>query len=269
LGTARLARQTKDDRAVIHRILVAPQFKNDTLTVSRIILFYLLALFATTAHAHDPYEITSVVYVRSNVIELFVEMEFPTGMKLAGVEPVRGVAALTQFEQAQRQLATLAGGFFDFTAGNNRVAALTTNVSLGVEDHIQFKLEYAATALRPLQFIARGLRGVSDSPYGTSLTVLDMVNQKVLGQTTLFADSPRVDFPPAITPEPSELTNSAAPTNMASLPAPTNSASAEPPVSVRDATPAPVPTRQPSWLLILLLLGAALLIAFAFFRRRE
>lgn len=229
----------------------------------------LLSLAGTVARAHDPYEITSVVYVRSNVIELFVEMEFPTGMKLAGVEPVRGVAALTQFEQAQSQLATLAGGFFDFTAGNNRVAALTTNVSLGVEDHIQFKLEYAATALRPLQFIARGLRGVNDSPYGTSLTVLDMVNQKVLGQTTLFADSPRADFPPPLTPEPGEPTTSSAPTNMAAPPPPTNSASAAPPVSARDAPPPPAPPRQPSWLLILLLLGATALIAFAFFRRRE
>lgn len=232
-------------------------------------LLGLLSLAGNFARAHDPYEITSVVYVRSNVIELFVEMEFPTGMKLAGVEPVRGAAALTQFEQAQPQLATLAGGFFDFTAGNNRVAALTTNISLGVEDHIQFKLEYAATPLRPLQFTARGLRGVSDSPYGTSLTVLDMVNQKVLGQTTLFADSTRADFPPAITPESGEPITIAAPTNMASLPPPTNSASAEPPVSARDATPSPLPTRQPSWLLILLLLGAAFLIAFAFFRRRE
>jgi hypothetical protein len=233
------------------------------------LLCYFLAFgfCISTARAHDPYEITSVVYVRSNVIELFVEMEFPTGMKLAGVEPVRGVAAVTQFEPAQAQLATLAGGFFDFTAGNNKVAALTTNISLGVEDHIQFKLEYAATALRPLQFIARGLRGVNDSPYGTSLTVLDMVNQKVLGQTTLFADSPRADFPPPITPEPGEPSTISAPTNMA--PPPTNSASAAPPVSARDATPPPAPTRQPSWLLILVLLGAASLIAFAFFRRRE
>lgn len=157
-----------------------------------------LTTFASSARAHDPYEITSVVYVRSNVIELFIEMEFPTGMRLAGVEPVRDVAALHQFEKAQPQLSALAGSFFDFTAGNNKVAALTTNIALGVEDHIQFKLEYAATPLRPLQFNARGLRGATDSPYGTSLTVLDMVNQKVLGQTTLFADSARAEFPPPV-----------------------------------------------------------------------
>lgn len=229
-------------------------------------LLGLLSLAGNFAHAHDPYEITSVVYVRSNVIELFVEMEFPTGMRLAGVEPVRDVAVLNQFERAQPQLLTLAGNFFDFTAGDNRVAALTTNVLLGVEDHIQFKLEYAATPLRPLQFTARGLRGVTDSPYGTSLTVLDMVNQKVLGQTTLFADSPRTDFPPppVETGEP-PLTTPVATT------APTSTNRTLPPATISSGTPTPpTPTpRQPSWLLIVVLLGAVFGISFAFFRRRE
>src|SRR5688572_2497483 len=117
--------------------------------------------FINVARAHDPYEITSAVYVRSNVIELFIEMEFPAGMKLAGIEPVRDVAVLSQFEKAQSQLATLVGSFFSFTAGNNVVPALSTNVSLGVEDHIQLKVEYAATTLRPLQFTARGLQNVT------------------------------------------------------------------------------------------------------------
>ncbi len=228
----------------------------------------LLSLTGNVARAHDPYEITSVVYVRSNVIELFVEMEFPTGMKLAGVEPVRGVAALTQFEQTQSQLATLAGSFFEFTAGNNRVAALTTNVSLGVEDHIQFKLEYAPTPLRPLQFAARGLRGVSDSPYGTSLTVLDMVNQKVLGQTTLFADSPRADFPPPPpdTGEPPILVTASPPaltptvTNAPGLPR-TQSPATKP-------TPPPPAAYLPGIVIMLLLAGAAALIVLVFFRRR-
>jgi hypothetical protein len=158
--------------------------------------FCVLAVFAASARAHDPYEITSAAYVRTNVIELFIEMEFPAGMRLAGIEPARDVAISNQVERARPQLAALAGSFFDFTAGNNKVAALNTNVTLGIDDHIQFKLEYQATPLRPLQFVARRLRAVTDSPYGASLTVLDMVNQKVLGQATLFADSPPAVFPP-------------------------------------------------------------------------
>jgi hypothetical protein len=237
-------------------------------------LICLLTLAGNFARAHDPYEITSAVYVRSNVIELFIEMEFPAGMKLAGVEPVRDVAELTQFEKAQSQLATLAGSFFDFTAGNNVVAAVSTNVTLGVEDHIQLKVEYAATPLRPLQFTARGLRASADSPYGTSLTVLDMVNQKVLGQTTLFANSPRTEFPPP----PQETSEPSAPAITANLSPesnPTNSSPAPPAVApstpaspTPSAAPGPGPS-QPSWLLFLILAGALGLIAFALFRRRE
>ncbi len=237
-------------------------------------LICLLTLAGNFARAHDPYEITTAVYVRSNVIELFIEMEFPAGMKLAGVEPVREVAVLPQFETAQSQLAALAGSFFSFTAGNNVVPALSTNVTLGVEDHIQLKVEYAVTPHRPLQFTARGLRNVAELPYGTSLTVLDMVNQKVLGQTTLFADSPRAEFPPP-PPEASEPPAPAIVANPSPGSNPTNISPAPPAVAPRtpasptpSAAPGPGP-RQPRWLLFLVLAGALGLITFAFFHRRD
>ncbi|MGC3957075.1 MAG: hypothetical protein QM813_03650 [Verrucomicrobiota bacterium] len=232
-------------------------------------LICLLGLATNIAHAHDPYEITSVAYVRSNVIELFIEMEFPAGMRLAGVEPVRDVAVLSQFEKAQPQLTALAGSFFDFTAGNNRVAALTTNVSLGVEDHIQFKLEYVATPLRPLQFTARGLRSGTDSPYGTSLTVLDMVNQKVLGQTTLFADSARAEFPPS-PPETDKSSPAGTPDNASPIPSVTNAASLPPAIApVRKPAPPSPAVLLPGYLLMLVFLGAVFLMVFALFRHRK
>lgn len=229
-------------------------------TVRRILLVVTL-MFAAAARAHDPYEITSVVYVRSNVIELFVEMEFPTAMNLAGTPPVRDVAILSQFETAQAQLRTLAGSFFEFTAGNNTVLALTTNVELGVENHIRFQVNYAATPYRPLQFTARGLRGSMDSPYGTSLTVLDMVNQKVLGQTTLFADSPRTEFPPPV-----EVPIAHVATPMVSAPA--SLPETNPPASPsRTQAAAPERPFRP-WLALLLGLGLAAFIIFSASRAR-
>lgn len=225
-----------------------------------IILICLLVLFAPTARAHDPYEITSVVYVRSNMIELFVEMEFPTAMNLAGTPPVRDVAALSQFEKAQAQLRTLAGSFFEFTAGNNAVLALSTNIELGVENHIRFQLEYAATPHRPLQFTAHGLRRSTDSPYGTSLTVLDMVNQKVLGQTTLFADSPRTEFPP-----PAEASTASVVTPTIATPA--NRTETNPPASQPPTTAAPERPFRP-WLALILGLGLATFIIFSASRAR-
>ena len=160
------------------------------------LLAILLPLCPTLLWAHDPYEITSVVYVRSNRIELFVEMEFPTGMTLAGQKRTREIATESQFEAALPRLREFAGSFYEITAGHNVVSPLRTNVELGVEDHIRFQVEFAPTRYRPLRFVLRGLRNVSEqAPYGASLTVLDMVDQKVLGQTTLFADSSVAEFP--------------------------------------------------------------------------
>ena len=71
------------------------------------------------------------------------------------------------------QLRTLAGSFFEFTAGNNAVLPLTTNVEMGVENHILFQLEYAPTPHRPLKFTAHGLRRSTDSTYGTIFSFWD------------------------------------------------------------------------------------------------
>ncbi len=168
--------------------------------LERFSLIALIALATPAARAHDPYEITSVAYVHSNRLELLVSCEFVTGMRLAGIEPQRDVPVASQLAAAQPALLQLAGSFFAITAGNHAVPPLRTNVQLDVEDHLQLQLEFAPTPHRPLQFTARALSNVPDSPYGTTLTVLDMVNQKVLGQSTLFATADRAEFPPRPTP---------------------------------------------------------------------
>lgn len=160
-----------------------------------LILGLLLAGFSP-AQAHDPYEISSVVYVRSNSVELLMEMEFPTGVLLSGQRPSPGLSPTNWFESELPQLADSAGTFFQITAGNHALLPTSTNVTMGVENHIRFKLEFAPTPHRPFRIVAPGIRALSElGPYGVNLTVLDMVNQKVLGQTTLFADSLPVEFP--------------------------------------------------------------------------
>lgn len=149
----------------------------------------------TSAMAHDPYEIASVVYIQSNRIEVFLEMEFPTGIRLAGLEPSLQTSAESQFAAAVPRLEQFAGGLFEISAGNQVLLPLRTNVELGVETHIRGQLEMALTDSRPLRFDPRGLRVVQGAPYGVSLTVLDMVNKKVIGQAALFADSLPADFP--------------------------------------------------------------------------
>jgi len=230
--------------------------------VKRFFLTCLAAALLRTALAHDPYEITSVVYVYSNRIDLFVEMEFPTGMRLAGLEPDREVSPARQFETAQTALKDLAGNFFTFTAGNNAVLPLRTNLELGVEDHIRIQMEFAPTPYRPLQFTADGLQNIVDSASGTSLTVLDMVHQKVLGQTTLFADSQRAEFPP---PTASSISVSAPALETNSTPQITVSATSpdpNPPPAIAaedEAAPKLFSVRR-AFMLVVVILGIAIFV---------
>lgn len=156
----------------------------------------LLLLGVTPARAHDPYEITSVAYVYSNRIELTVELEFPTAFKLISRPLQPDVAAVSQFEAALPALRAAAGGFFTFSVAGQPCSATHTNAEIGWEDHILLRLTYPPTPHRPLNFQAPGLKPFGgESPYGTTLTVLDMEAQKVLGQTTFFASTPAADFP--------------------------------------------------------------------------
>jgi hypothetical protein len=150
-------------------------------------------LLALSVSAHDPYEITSTARLKADQIELQIEMEFPTSMLLAGLDPAaageRSPGEL--FKSHLPQLEEQAGRFFQITAGNNPLRAGATNVTLEVENHVHFRLVYPPTELRPIVFAAPGLQTLSGhGPFGTTLTVLDLVHQRVLGQEVLFADSP-------------------------------------------------------------------------------
>jgi len=159
------------------------------------ILILLVLIFVTAARAHGPYEISSVVYLQSNHIELSAEMEFPTGLMLAGLKPSSEAAAARQFEAALPQLRELAGSFYKITAGGNLLVPGRTNVELGVEGHIRFQLDFALTTARPLRFVLNGLKKADQQmTYGASLAVLDMVNRKILSQTMLFNDAPVAEF---------------------------------------------------------------------------
>src|SRR5262249_1405594 len=136
--------------------------------------------------AHDPYEITSTASVFTNGIDVRVEMEFRTALRLGGVE-LRPTEAVEDSFRANRDgLLRSAGGFFRVFAGGNLLAPQGTHVVLGVENHVQFELRYPASHFRPLRFVAEGLKQFEgQGPYGTTLTVLDMVNKTVIGQTVL------------------------------------------------------------------------------------
>ena len=112
-----------------------------------IMLLVMAGAFAS--HAHDPYEITTRAYLYSNHLELRIEMEFPAAMLLAN----RGSAqpdAPTQADQFALALPTLqarAANFLRVFAEGRRLVVSSTNVSLGVENHVRFVLQLPATGM--------------------------------------------------------------------------------------------------------------------------
>nr|UXE44818.1 hypothetical protein Hi04_10k_c3780_00006 [uncultured bacterium] len=151
--------------------------------------------FASLALAHDPYEITSTLSLYSNRAELHVELEFRAGMLLSGhTETIADSEAAAQFEVARPALTRTAGQFFRFSIGHADLKPASTAVTLGVENHIRFKLSYPPLT-NAFSLNIPGLKSLSDQgPYGASLTVLDMENRKVLGQSVLFASSAPAEF---------------------------------------------------------------------------
>ena len=163
---------------------------------SRFVFFVALALLAAfAALAHDPYEITSEARLYSDRTTVEIEMEYRTALRLSGVETQFGVSPAEQLAANLERVKNLAGGFFLITAPDGVLVARATNVTLGVEGHAQFRLDYSAAQTGGLRFDAQGLRSAAtDDPYGTTLVVLDMVNKTVLGQAVLFAASSRAEF---------------------------------------------------------------------------
>lgn len=235
-------------------------------TISIILVMVLVTL---PGRALDSNVIATTVQIHSNRIELTMEMAFPTAMRLAGWPPSPEIAAATQLEQAQPALRNLAGMFFDFTAGNHRLTATRTNVQLGVEDQIQCLVEYLPTPHQPLRLMPQGLLVAGpEHPYGVTLTVQDLVNQKVLGQTTLFMANATAEFPLKSETETTGTTTAA----KAALAEVTNNLEEVPGAVTANTASLPAPKPQPGlaqhapFILILLVAVLALVL---WIRRRE
>ena len=224
-----------------------------------LLLCSMLLLAPTPAMAHDPYEITSDVRLETNRTVVDIEMELAAAMLLAGVEkPGAATEPAAMFAMALPELRRQAAQFFVISSATGPMTATQTNVELGVENHVKFNLHYpAATRLR---ISAAGLKRFGEqSPFGTSVTVLDMVNMKVLGQSVLFADSPAAEFAPAATAEAAATVQSHSAT-----PA-TNPVAATQPQST-PAPPAPATCCNGRW--VLLVTGVIGVISIWLLRKR-
>jgi hypothetical protein len=141
------------------------------------------------AHAHDPFEITATVYLRTNHLELFLEMESRPARLLTGATPQNAS------EDILNDLETRAPGLVRLWSGESELTANSITAQPGNEDHAQLRLIYPRPAHGMFRLEAPMLAQLDPSgPYGIVLTVLDMVNQKVINQSVLLADSPAAPF---------------------------------------------------------------------------
>ena len=156
-------------------------------------LILLLAGFATTtAHAHDPYEITATASVLTDRFEVVAVLEYRAARLLAGRGwPTNQLDEAGEFVAMQPALKKAAEQFFQVSASGKNLRANSVAVQLGVENHVTFTLGYPAVGAESIVMAAPGLAPLApEGQYGVGLTVLDMVRKKVLGQHVFAAANP-------------------------------------------------------------------------------
>jgi hypothetical protein len=161
-------------------------------------------------------------------------MEFTTAMLLADGGPQRTPEPeIPGRFAAMLPALTVAGPeLLQITAHGQPLAATATHVTLAAENHVKFQLHYPRVSPVGLSFSPQRLRVLGeDGPYGTQITVLDFVHQRVLGQAVLFAHSEPFAVPP---PPPTGVqSNSATPTPRPNQPIVLPAASADAPPPAR------------------------------------
>ena len=149
-------------------------------------------LLPAAARAHDPYEITATGSVFSNRVEFNAVFEYRAARLLAGLGwPTNQINEAAEFLTLQPALEKVAADFFRVTAAEKVLTPGNVAVSIGVENHVTFAVNFPADNVSGLVVSTPGLTALAaEGPYGTGLTVLDMVRQKVWGQKVFTSANP-------------------------------------------------------------------------------
>ena len=159
-------------------------------------LIFNFAFLISTAFAHDPLEISATVYLHTNRLELRAVMMRKTILFAADHQgvPLLDFSIPAEREEALPMLRSLAPGLFTLTCGTNVLIPTDTKVILGAEDHVGFNLVFPTTN-KPVKFDAKLLAHLpAQDPYGVNVTVLDLVNNRVLEQKLLNAPNPTIEI---------------------------------------------------------------------------
>ena len=200
-----------------------------------IIILSLAVMFAINARAHDPFEITGIVYLRTNQLELFLEMEPRPARLLSGAPAaIEPAMVLSQLELKAPTLVRL-------WSGPTELKPTSITAMEGTENHAQLRLLYPLPPAGPFRIETPLLAQLeADGPYGVVLAVLDLVNQKVLGQSVLFADTPEASFTRPSSPLPTANAPSPRPKSEAPAEAASAKLDAAATTSASDSTSGPI-----------------------------
>lgn len=163
----------------------------------------LVAVLASSARAHDPYEITAEAWLRRNRVTLQMTLALSTAMSTCGAAgKSNGAFDEATFAKIKPALEICARSAFTISAGEEKLVPSSVEVGLTVEYDIEYKLVYPRPEKGPVRFDAALLRLLDDPNFGTVLTVL--TEGAFLGQQVLRADDSvmEVPLPPPAEPTP-------------------------------------------------------------------
>jgi len=145
----------------------------------------LLLASGVLAWAHDPFEGTATVRLRTNSIDLAITLNGSTAMSLCDDEDLKSARYGPEvFENNLAAFRKSAGSLFEISVAGNRLAAFETNAFLGKENDAEYRLRYPRLP-GVINLKADYLGRLPREGYGAMLTVLDMENNVVVGQKLL------------------------------------------------------------------------------------
>ena len=166
--------------------------------VGAVLLFSLVSLFwAVSAHAHDPFEITTDAHVAGDHMDLHTTMSLMTATRscFRGPEALR-VLAPADFDRYRPGFEECARDFYLVSSGDDLLPVRGVTVALTVEADVDMRVAVARPSKTPLVFDAARLRPMA-ARAGVVLTVTG--ERTFLGQEVLRPEAPR--FAIAIGPD--------------------------------------------------------------------
>jgi len=157
----------------------------------------LLLVSAEFARAHDPFEGTSTIRLRTNSIDLDVTLNGNTAALVSEDTDIAGKRFdPAAFDENLSIFRNSGAHLYKIYLDDKQLTAFQTNVFPGKEEDVEYRLRYPRSP-GTIRVEAVYLKILPAEGYGAMLTALDMVNNSVIGQKLLRYDDFAFEIPGA------------------------------------------------------------------------